>query len=73
MIYRARSSWRRQKELGLNYRRKPQPIRCIESGEMFDGMGDASRKTGVSIAGISLCVNGHRVSIKGKTFVRVEM
>ena len=68
----AKLSWQKNRANGIISRKKFKPIQCLETGQIYDGIGDASRKTGVSPAGISICMNGKVPSIKGLTFVKLE-
>lgn len=53
-------------------RRPTKPIKCLETGIVYDGLRDAARQTGVHYTCISQCINGHRKAVGGLRFVRLE-
>ena len=43
-------------------------VKCNNTGEVFYSIGDASRKMGISITGISYCCKGKRETVCGMSF-----
>lgn len=45
--------------------KRSKPVKCVETGEVFQNAYDAQRRTGVSQSRISVCCNGRRKTTGG--------
>jgi len=68
---RAEKELERQ-ERAKNARTKPIMVRCVETGEEFENLHEAGRKTGIDFRYISMVINGKVKSAKGLHFERIE-
>lgn len=66
-----KESWLKTKR-SVGRRRPTKPIKCIDSGIVYDGLREAARKTGAHYTSISACINGLRGTANGLRFVRLE-
>ena len=47
-------------------------IKCLETGEVFESISEASRKLNLHVASIAKVVNGQRNSLYGMTFIKIS-
>lgn len=71
MSARQKASWIDTKRK-TGRRRPRQPIKCLDTGAIYDGLRAAAKYTNVHFTCISQCVNGHRKTAGGLRFVRLE-
>ena len=68
MSARQKASWVKTKI----HRRPKVAIKCIDTGEVYPGLIEASKATAANYTSISQCINGHRRKAGGLIFVKME-
>ena len=66
-----KTSWEKTKR-ATGRRRPTKPIKCLDTGVVYDGLREAARQTGTHPSLISQCINNKRKHAAGLKFIRLD-